>query len=64
MVIKFEDKFFVLKGTKTAELFLIWWKESLDKIYEIKGLPFDAKIRILKRIVKVTAKENLQKLID
>ena len=62
-VVKFEDKFFVLKGNETPELFLIWWKEFLDKIYENEGLPFATKIDVLKRIVKGTAKELLQKAI-
>ena len=42
---------------------MIWWKEFLDKIYENEGLPFGTKIDVLKRIVKGTAKEHLQKAI-
>ena len=62
--VKFEDKFFVLTGTETTELFIIWWKDYIDKIRDKKGLTHENKMEILKRIVTDSAKTTLDEAIE
>ena len=62
--LKLEDKYFVLDATASPEMYIIWWKDVLDKILKRPTIPFEERLSVLHWITTVETKTVVSEAIE
>ena len=62
--LKLEDKFFVLDVSASPEMYIIWWKDVLDKILKRPTIPFEDRLSVLPHIVTGETKMVVSEAIE
>ena len=61
--IKYKETFFVFTGQESGEKLIRWFKNYNDKILKKRGISWDEKIDVLRRMVKKEAETILERVL-